>query len=76
MTTHTHQGVTTSKQQPASQQPSKEEIVSLLRINNAKLGRLLTEFGNSARHSVQDGLLIEREAYACEDYSDFEVTQK
>jgi hypothetical protein len=44
MSTHTHQGTSTSTQQlMTTKQPSNEQIVPLLRIINTKLDRLLTE---------------------------------
>jgi len=64
MTTHIHQGNTTSTQLlNAPQQTSKEDVIPLLRIINAKLDRLLSRIsGNSEKEhegSLGDGFLIE-----------------
>ena len=64
MTTHTHQGTgaATTQQPRTSKEVSKEEIVPLLRIINAKLDRLLSETGSGEKHHEEketDSLLIE-----------------
>jgi hypothetical protein len=57
MTTHAHQGTgpaaTTTQQLMMNKQVSKEEIVTLLRIINSKLDRLLIETSNSNRHDAE-----------------------
>ena len=63
MTTHLHQGTGAAAQQPMTNiQVSKEEIVALLRIINAKLDRLISETDNSKNDvegSEANSLLIE-----------------
>jgi hypothetical protein len=63
MTSHIHQGIPISTQQPPSQQISKEEIIPLLRIIDAKLDRLLTDVSGNNEEDDDErlgaGMLIE-----------------